>query len=215
MHALGVLAQARAGLVGADLLDAGAGGGREGGPRRYVVAEAHRRGALRCRRFIGGQAVATRRLRIVFPGHRHFAVEGERQLDQASGLAGLQLQLDLADRQPAVSGPNFAAIERYLDGRVVKLHRPNGAPELGREDRGQVCDNYVVIEEGSCRLVAEGRQFRHVVGHGTLDFLVGLQSAGIVDRQLQGLEALLADMADAQGPAERLQVEPGRVEIDA
>src|SRR5262249_48758567 len=184
VHAFAVLAQTGAGLVGADLLNAGTGGGRKGGARRHVVPDGHRLGALRRRRLVSGQTIAARRLGIVFPGHRDLAVEGEGEFDQATRLTRLQLQLDLANSELAVGGPDFAAIERYLDARVIELHRPYRAAKFGREDRGQVCDNYVIVKERRCSFIAKRRQFRHVVRDGSLDFLIGLQSAGVVSWKL-------------------------------
>ena len=101
----------QAGLVGLQVCNTIERDGREGVFDRHVRGQAWCRSLYRSGLRAGGKRVAALRLAAVVEPDRQFSRQLERDLEQGSGLARFEFELDFADRFTPLAGSDDAPIQ--------------------------------------------------------------------------------------------------------
>ena len=140
-------------FVGDYLLETGKSNRLERGARRHVRRNVNG-GAFCDRGVLAGEKLVAA-LRLAFDGKfaRHSVCNCSRELEQACSVASLQLEFGLAQRQRAIAGIDFAAIDRQCDIAVLAGKRIAGALHAGFEHRAQSLAQLLDAQWFECRCI--------------------------------------------------------------
>ena len=174
------------------------------------------RALLRCGGRTAGKRVATLGLARVSEPDRHVPGDLARQREEAVRVAGLQLDLGLADRRRALARADLPPVDRELGGGAVgERDHPGRAVELGREHGLQPLADALPREEPPVRRLVEQCEIgRPVAGERPLELFARVQAGGREPFRLQRLDAALAVATNAQRDALARKREVGCVVVD-
>ncbi len=162
-----------------------------------------------------GERVAALGLARVPEADRHVASDLARKREQAVRVAGLQLDLGLADRRRALARADLPAVDRELGGGAVRERdHPRRAVELGGEHRLEPLADALAREQPPVRRLVEHREIGGPVpGERPLELLARVQAGRGDAFGLERLDAVLAAPAHPQRDALPREREVGRVVV--
>src|SRR5260370_1379799 len=197
-------------FVGHYLLETGKSKRWERGARRHVRRNVN--GFASCDRGVlaGQKFIAALRLAFdgKFAGCR--ACDRSRELEQTCSVASLQLELCLAQRQRAVAGIDFAAIDRQCDVAVLACKRIARALHASFEHRAQLLAQFLDSQWFECRCIC-AFQVRPAFVDSRFPF-AAFDQASII--RLDGLNIAIAGAPDAQRQSTALKFQTLGVEVD-
>jgi len=133
-------------------------------------------------------------------------------VEQIGDATVLELELDLVDRRRLGAAPHLALVECELDLAFAAIERNHGAMHPGFENRLERARE-LLAEQGSERRVPHGAKIRRIAFDRLFPFVAG-EAGGPLTIRLEGLNALIPDMAHAQRHAAVMQLMSGAIEVD-
>ena len=171
---------------------------RSAAPAESGAVERHR-ACFAARRARRSRRVAALGLARVPETDRHVAGDLAREREEAMRVAGLQLDLGLADRRRPLARADLPAVDRELRGGAVRERdHPRGAVELGREHRLEALAHALAREEPPVRRLVEHRRGRAPrCRERPFDLFARVQPRGREAVRLERLDAPFAAAPDA------------------
>src|SRR5438876_9035030 len=126
MHAFGVRSSDR-GFVGRDVAQYRTPDDKERRDQAHAAPQLDLVGSNRLDRLAVAEIVAAPGFAVELQFGRDVFSKFPRQPEHLGGVAALELQFELADRDGSVSRPDLPFIERDLDAASVPAYRPAGA----------------------------------------------------------------------------------------
>src|SRR6202043_3823234 len=197
-------------FVGDYLLETSQSNRSERGARRHVRRKVNGL-AFRDRSVLAGEKFVAA-LRLAFDGKfgGRSACNCSRELEQTCSIASLQLKFGLAQRQRAVAGVDFTAVDRQCNIAVLAGERIARALHAGFEDRAQFLALFLDSQWFECGCIRPF-QVRAAVCDGRFPF-AAFERAAVIG--LDGLGVAVAAAPNAQRQTARSEVQAFGVEID-
>ena len=157
------------------------------------------------------QGAAPGRLAGIRRAQRHRLGQGLGQGPERFRLAGLELQLQLADRHPPAVGQDLPLVQGHLDASPGVLHSPGLPVEVGGEARREPREH--LAAQLRRRQPRKPRQVQPRARYLPLPLAAAGESAAALAAGLDRLQGAPVDAAQAQRHAGGLEVAVGGVEV--